>query len=177
MKKAFALLLALVMVFALCACGASKTVVGNWEAQVDVAKAMGDELGEFAQYMTEAKIAVRLNMKEDNTFEMVLDGSTMLPAMRDAIKAYLEDYCTQSGMSLDDLASMTGMTVDQIIDMVIDEVDTSELTNSSTGTYSVDKNTVTLNFDEGTSRNGTWEGDSLTLPVEELGEITFTRSK
>lgn len=178
MKKRISLALALVLLFALCACGApaaKKAVAGTWEGAMDMTDSLSAEMGELAQYLPEAKVTVRLEMAEDGTFTLVVDGSSMLPAMREAVRAYLENYCAQAGLNLADMAAASGMSVDELIDAAMADVDTEELTNSSTGTYTDDNGTLTLQFDGGIAREGTWVEDTLTLPVEQLGDITFTR--
>lgn len=176
MKKTFVLILVLVLVFALCACG-SKTVVGTWEAQQSLTKIMGASDSALVKYMTDVNILVRLELEEDGSFVMTMDGTSMIPALRDAVKSYLEDSCAANGTSLDALAAAGGLTADQLIDKVMESQNTETLTRSVNGTYTVEDSAVTLNFETGTSRTGTWEKDQLSIPTEELGDINFIRCK
>ena len=72
MKKAVALLLVLVMVFALCACGAKSNdpVVGTWKLS---GLMMGEE--DYSSFVS--MFDMQLTFKADGTGTMVYDGDTV----------------------------------------------------------------------------------------------------
>ena len=177
MKKTIALLLVLVMALALCACG-SKTVVGTWEARQNVAEILGSAEGNpLAKYMGDVDILVQLEMKDDNSFTMTLDGTAMADAMRGALRAYLTDVCAENGTTLDALAEASNTTVDQLIDAMLQAQTPEDLTRTITGTYTVDGSKVSMSYDEGGTREATWEKNKLSVPTSGDGSMTFTRSK
>ena len=176
MKKAFALLLILALALALCACG-SKSVVGAWEAVQDMTEGMTASGSPIAAYMKNVKVIVRLELREDGSCTMLLDGSSMITEVRNAVREYLEASCAANGSSLEEKAAASGLTVDQVIDMVMEGQETDDLTRSIDGTYTVAENTLTFNFEGGSSRTGTWEKDNLFLTTDQLGDICFTRCK
>ena len=179
MKKTIYLRLVLLQVFAHCACGSSKTVVGTWTGKMDATKFFEEEadFADYAPYMKDANFDLRLEMKENNTFVLVMDATSLKPAIRDAFEAYLDNFCQEQGMTREDFAAAAGQTIDQLLDSAMEEFDPAEINQTINGTYSNAKGMLTCNYDDGTSSTGSWEGDTLTLSEPGVGDINFARSK
>jgi uncharacterized lipoprotein YehR (DUF1307 family) len=175
MKKFFALLLVVCLVFALAGCGGSKSPAGTWQAKINLAEVAGDELAELKDYLKDANVDLALEMREDKTYTLSMDGTALKPVLKDAFRAYLNDMLTQMGMTAEDFESLSGQSIDAMIDEALEQMDTSELNKSVNGTYTEDGGKVTLTPESGTVLSGTWEGDTLTLHDDDLGDIAFTR--
>ena len=175
MKKAFAFLLALCLVFSLAACGASKTEEGIWQGKIDLKAVAGDELGEMADYLQSADVDVILELKADKSFDLKMDASAMLPVLKDAMRAYMEDMLASMGMSVEDFEAAYGQSLDAMIDAAVQEMNTDDLNQNISGTYTEDNGKLVLTPASGSVVNGAWSGDSLTLQEDGIGDITFAR--
>ena len=173
MKKIFALLLALSMVFVLAACGGSETAAGTWNAKLNLAEIAGEEMGDMADLFKDVNVDVVLDMKSDNTFTLTMDAASAMSALKDAVRAMVPQLLEQYNMTEDDLAA-AGMSVDDLIDQVAGEMDISELTQTISGTYKDEKGSLTFTPSEGTSFKGTWSGKTLTVDEDSI-KIEFTR--
>ena len=175
MKKFFALLLVLCMVFALVGCGGGKSVAGTWQSKVSLVEVAGDELAELKDYMADANVDFVLEMKADKTFTMSMDATTMMPVLKDAFRAYLDDMLGQMGFTAADYEAMTGQSVDAMIDETLAGMG-DDLNKTFTGTYTEDGGKLVLNSDDGSKPiEGSWEGDTLTLHDDDIGDIAFAR--
>ena len=175
MKKYIALLLALVMVFALAACGSTKSPAGSWTAKVNLAEIAGDSMGEMADYLKDMMVDVNLEMNEDKTFVLQLDANSAIPALKEGMRAYMNDMLTGMGMTAEDYEAAAGASLDDLIDEAIAEMDPEDLSETLTGTYTLEGSKLTLTADDGTLNTGTWDGDTLKLDVDEFGQLSFTR--
>ena len=175
MKKFFALLLVLCMIFALAACG-GKNAVGTWQGKVNLAEVAGAELGELKDYMKDANVDFILELKSDNTFTLQMDGTALMPILKDAFRAYLDDMLSSMGMTAADYEAAAGQSVDALIDSALAEMNTDDLNKSISGTYTDDGGKLVLTPNDGSAPvNGSWEKDALTLHDDDIGDIAFTR--
>lgn len=161
MKKFFALLLALSMIFALAACGGAKTPAGNWVGTINFAELVGEEIPEDYEMFKNLNLDVILELKSDNTFSLAIDGEKAMPAMREAMAAFLNTMLEQQGLTAEDFEAMSGQTVDALIDEGMKELDFTEM--STTGTYTEEKGALVLTEKNGTEYKGSWEKDTLSL--------------
>ena len=175
MKRIFTLVLALCLVFALAACGGSKTAAGSWQAKVNLADIAGDELGDMAGYFKDVNVDVNLEMRTDKTFTLNIDAASAAPAMKDGMRAYVEDMLGQMGLTAEDYEAQSGKTLDAIIDEALSEFNSGELSQTFSGTYTDEGGKLLLSADDGSTNTGTWEEDVLTLDVETIGQLAFTR--
>ena len=175
MKRFFALMLVLCMVFALAACGSTKSPAGSWTAKVNLVDIAGDELGEMVDYMKEMNVDVNLEMNEDKTFVLKMDAASAMPALKEAMRAYLNDMLSEMGMTAEEYESQSGSSLDALIDEAIAEMDSEDLSETVKGTYTVEGTKLTLTAEDGTVNTGTWDGDTLKLDVSSIGEMAFTR--
>ena len=94
MKKSIALLLCLVLVLSLCACGAKESVVGTWNASVNMADLFNEQMAsepEMAEYvkLETLNFAFVLELKEDGTCTMKVDPDAMTAAIEEIPYALL----------------------------------------------------------------------------------------
>jgi outer membrane protein assembly factor BamD (BamD/ComL family) len=151
------------------------TPTGTWYAQINLAEVAGDELGELAAYLGDANVDLILELKDDNSFTLQMDGTALLPVLKDAFRAYLNDMLSSMGMTAADYEAAAGQSVDALIDEALAELDISELNESVSGTYTDADGSLTLSPFLGTPLRGSWEGDDMVLYDDDLGAIRFTR--
>ena len=176
MKKIFALLLALSMVFALAACGGGKTCEGTWNASLNLAELAGDELGDMGELFKDINVAVNLDLNKDKSYVLSIDAASALPAIREAVKSYLTKVAEEQGISLEQLEELSGQTLDAMLDEAMQEANFEELSQTFKGTYTEEGGKLTLNPEEagGQINTATWENDTLTMDAGGK-TITFTR--
>ena len=175
MKKLFAFVLALCMVFALAACGSTQSPAGSWTAKVNLMEIAGDELGEMAEYVQDMQVDVNLDLNEDKTFTMKMDAASAIPALKEGMRAYLNDMLSEMGMTAEDYEATAGKSLDALIDEAIAEMDSEDMSETIKGTYKVEGTRLTFTADDGTLNTGTWDGDTLKLDVDDFGQLAFTR--
>ena len=116
MKRIFAFMLVLCMVFALAACGSAKSPAGSWTAKVNLADIAGDSMGEMADYLKDMMVDVNLDMNEDKTFVLKMDANSAIPALKEGMRAYMNDMLTGMGMTAEDYEAAAGASLDDLID-------------------------------------------------------------
>lgn len=149
--------------------------VGTWVGKINLAEAAGQQLGELAPYLADANVELVLELREDNSFTLTLDATVIMPLLKDAFLAYLNDMLSDLGMTAEDFEAMTGQSLDALIDEALAEMDTESLIQNISGTYTVDGEALVLSASGSIPINGTWEGDKLVLHEGDLGDIAFTR--
>jgi len=144
MKKITALLLALIMLLSLCACGAKKPeLLGRYENELDVTAAVifpiDDAIGftevegySVADYLPEKKLSFKMvsEFNEDGTYATYIDTASCEKAMEDvkaAIIASLESYMfdtykkmiNETGLvsieTKEDVAAFIGLSWDELV--------------------------------------------------------------
>ena len=179
MKKILSCLMVLCLILALAACGGSKAadMVGTWTGTLDMVDYIVSETPEMEGYLKEAPVAVTLVLGADGNYTLDIDGNTMLPAFREAMVAFLLDQLEQqtgTRMTMEEVEQTTGMTEDEILDEVLAEVDLSELSYHDSGTYKIDGNNIV--YDDGGMDPFTLDGNTLTIPVEDFGDVVLTKA-
>ena len=195
LKRLFALLMAVAMVFCLAACGGDaetgveekeknvkKTLVGDWEAEVDLsdmmAEMLADELGMEID-VDDFAITMALTFEDDGTFkaEMKADWEEAVEDLVDNIWDYiLETTAEEAGMSVsevEELMEEQGVTKDMLMEEVDMEDIMGDLEEKITGEWVLDgdklymaeenpedEEPVIIDFDG---------GDVFT--IEEMGDI------
>ena len=137
LKRLFALLMAVAMVFCLAACGGDaetgveekeknvkKTLVGDWEAEVDLsdmmAEMLADELGMEID-VDDFVVTMALTFEDDGTFkaEMKADWENAVEDLVDNIWDYiLETTAEEAGVSVsevEELMEEQGVTKDMLM--------------------------------------------------------------
>lgn len=175
MKRFFALVLALCLVFALAACGSTSSPAGSWTAKVNLVEVAGDELGEMADYLKDMQVDVNLDMNEDKTFVLQMDAASAIPALKEGMRGYLNDMLSEMGMTAEDYETMSGSSLDALIDEAVAEMDPEDLGETLKGSYTVEGTKLTLTAEDGSLNTGTWDGDTLKLDIDGVGELAFTR--
>lgn len=194
MKKVFALLLALVMMFALAGCK-EESVVGTWKADIDITDALetslvdtlvdslGVEIPESEETLSPVTMRLYMKLNEDNTYVVTIDGEHLLNGMdvmlHEIVDIYLVEamYITgeQSGVSREDLdtsfESKYGMSIkDYLVSSIekmdlLSELDISEL-QDITGKYKLEGGKLYFDDDEGSTY--TLEDGKLSMSIADV---------
>ena len=151
-------------------------IFGIWTAYLDVDQVMGDQMDGMEEYFEGVQMEVQLELRSDDSFTLSVDGSTMIPAMTVAVRAYLEQYLEQSGLSVETLEAMTGQSFDELLDEALANMDTEELFHSMSGSYELKDGELTLKVDGSDSQAAKLSGNTITFAIDELGELTFTHT-
>ena len=175
-KRIAALLLALVMVFALCArsdSGSGKDkdkgekvekktdaelIVGTWETEMSMTDYYGDDMGELEGMeayfdFDKIKITMTFEFEEDGTYTMSVDGdeAEIKAILRDGFEKLMNDMLEGTGYTIEDAAAEEGMTADEYLDALMEEsFGSGDLidVDDELGEYKV-KNGKLYLFDEG----------------------------
>ncbi len=167
MKKLLAILLSLLMIVScismLSACGrkggkddetkSAKTkdkieeedeevsIVGKWEAEIDFAKVIGEELEDFD--VDEMVVTLTAEFDKKGKVELTLDEDEKDDAELDVPKDVVE---SEYGMDFDDFLDESGMTEDDLVEAMFEDMDTSELHHE--GVYKLDGDKLDMADDE-----------------------------
>ncbi len=151
-----AVVLLLTMVLSMTGCGEEKSVAGTWEGTIDMTEALNNELTkadpEMGKYLKveDFEITLRLTFGEDGSFKMEADEDSCETAFKNlrkpfekGIREYLEETMKASGlgnMTLDEVLESAGLNLNDMIDDVMEQMDTSELAESmkQEGKYTLD---------------------------------------
>lgn len=181
-KRIIALLLLLVMLFALAACGGRKpSVVGLWEAEVDMRDQMVEQLDasvggskSFGDYLDSFVWVLTLELKENGTYTLGYNIDRDMAAFKAAVVDYMRDMINeQVGMEVSDelIAQALGMPLEDYAQSVIDAMTESLETESAP--YRDEKGT--LIWEDGAQSPYVLTKDTLSFSVETLGELNFKR--
>ena len=151
-------------------------IFGIWTAYIDVEDAMGDQMEGMEEYSEDVQMEVLLELRSDNSFTLSMDGSAMVPAMTLAVRAYLEEYLEEAGISIDALESMTGQSFDEMLDEALASMDADELYHSMSGTYELKDGELTLKAEGENAQVAKLNGNTITFDVDDLGELVFTHT-
>lgn len=202
LKKLLALLMAVVMVFALAACGNGAESDSDDDDKKSSSSSKDEDGVEGkwkATYTADAEMLglkgydVSLNMYfeltiEGDTFEMGLSADKM----RDSYMDFTEDVAiiTWEEMIADydseeEAETALSMTREEFVQAVIDEVDVDaaleEIAATVEGTVELDGDKITLTHDDEDEdpAEGTWDGNTITLENDLNGEsmeLVFERA-
>lgn len=188
LTKVTVLLLALVMVLSLCACGgndAGKALVGTWALDCDLADAMADELGsDYADFSAPLKLTILFDFNEDGTYKMYIDESTFTDSFNSWVDAFLDysvdmlyDTFEAQGLTKEEADSLVmenfGMSIeDYMRETVASSLDAGALAREmeTTGNYETKGNKLYLaegssKIDESYYDIFTVNGNKLTLEL------------
>lgn len=137
-QKLSAILIALVLMLSLVACGASeeKQLVGTWTTELDISSAINDQLAALQLGSTPDVALIMpmvLTLKEDNTYTFSADADKFADSFTDYMEAYkdiLKDAMYAEGessnMTRDEfdaaMAEMYGMNVPDYIDAMFEQM-------------------------------------------------------
>ena len=152
------------------------TVVGTWISTVDLMEVLGEENDEMGQYFSGLQVDLILDIRSDGTFTLSLDGESMIPGMKRGMRAYLEAYMEENGITAEQLESITGQSVDDLISEAIAEMDTEDLNKSLSGTYTEENGQIVLTSENEKNDKGSWSGSKLDMEVEDYGKVSFIRA-
>lgn len=151
-------------------------IFGIWTAYIDMEDAMGSQMEGMEEYFEDVQMEVLLELRADNSFTLSMDGSAMIPALTLAMRAYLEEYLEESGISIEALESMTGQSFDEMLDEALASMDADELYHSMSGTYELKDGELTLKADGESAQAAKLSGNTITFDVDDLGELVFTHT-
>ena len=181
-KKILCLFLALLMLFALAACGAKKpSVVGVWKADLDMRDQMVEEMDDaidvdlsFGEYLDSFVWSITLELGKDGSYSLQYDISKEKDHFVDAVVRYMRDaIIRQAGMEVSDdlIAQALGMSLEDYAKMVADQM--TEAATAESGTYK--DNGKKLTWENGEESPYVLTEDTLSFSVATLGELNFTR--
>ena len=175
MKKLFALLLALCMILALTACGGAKNdVAGTWVGTVDAARYIIEDAPEMKDYLKSAPVSITLELTADGHYTLNSDGTTMIPAFKEAMRGYMQELIQQEGITVEAFEAQTQKTLDEFIDGMVGEMELGDLTESVSGLYTAADGKITFDPGQDVQVDGTWAGDSMSFDID-IGSVTLTR--
>ena len=181
-KKILCLLLALLMLLSLAACGAKKpSVVGVWEADLDMRDQMVEEMDasvgvdlSFGEYLDSFIWTVTLELNKDGTYSLKYDLGKDMDHFVDAVVKYMRDaIIQQAGMEVSDelIAQALGMSLEDYAKMVADQM--TEAAAAESGKYKDDGKKLT--WENGEESPYELTEDTLSFSVVNLGELNFKR--
>ena len=147
---------------------------GVWMARVDMRDILVEETPELEDYLGSANMNVYLVLKDDGSYELTADGSSLIPAFREAAYKYLETMCEENGKSIDDLQELTGMDAETMLDALIADMDLEETSDTFEGSYTQRDGALVLDPGQNETE-GSYDGMLLTMEIEEE-KLIFTRS-
>ena len=119
LTKLTVLLLALVMVLSLCACGgddAGKALVGSWGLEYDLADALANELGsDYADFDASLKMTLMFDFNADGTFKMYVEEESFTKNF----DAWLDELVDYSADMLYDILEGQGMSREEADDFIL----------------------------------------------------------
>ncbi len=148
-------------------------IYGLWAAEMDFAAVMGEADESLAEALKDVTAQVLLEIRSDNTFIVSMDPTSMMPALRVAMTAYLEAMLAEQGMTIEQFESMTGQTLDAVLDEAFKGM--TQETLEIKGTYEQEDGQITMRSEDGTDTVGTLSGNTLTFTADSLGELSFTQ--
>ena len=190
MKKITAMLLCLVLVLSLCACGAKENLVGTWKANIELADLMnkeiaasGDEAMAEAMNLESFQLPLILELREDGTCTMKVDPEAMAASadklaadLTEGLKAYFVTMLQQQGLEVEDpteFLTTMGLDLDALVaemkDQFLSEETFAEFTMESK--YKAEDGKIYFSDDLESEINAdeyntyTLKGDTLTLDV------------
>lgn len=192
LTKLTVLLLALVMVLSLCACGgkddAGKALIGTWALDCDLADAMADELGsDYADFNAPLKLTILFDFNEDGSYKMYIEEGSFTDSFSSWMDAFI-DYSVD--MMYDMFEDAYGLSKEDADDLVLESygmsmeeymreemsaaIDINALVREmeSSGTYETKSNKLYLaegssKIDENYYDIFTVDGNKLTLELPE----------
>lgn len=178
MKKQIAITLCLVMLISVLfsGCGGSESIVGTWNATVDMSNFLNESIAaadeSMAEYLnfTDIKLDLAMTFKEDGTYTISFDQTSieaMMETLMDQMLPAMDTMMQETmGMSLDDLLTLSGMTEDEMLSTMMasmqESMDMSEL--NMEGNYIIQNGVL-------------YSTDSLSVPADTNSEaIPYTLS-
>ncbi len=150
------------------------SIYGKWVAGLKLLDFLGEEDEELKALLGDMEMQVVLELRSDETFTMSMDAEEIMPALRLALRSYLETSLAESGIDAETLFAMTGQSLDDLLDDALAEsMDSSEMSYAISGTYKVEGQEIVLTAENNNDTKGTLKGSSLAFDVEDFGELTF----
>ena len=181
-KRLIALALALVMLFALAACGAKKpSVVGIWKADLDMRGEMVEQMDasvggskSFGEYLDSFVWELTLELRDDGSYTLSCNIDRDIANFKSAVVAYMRDMINEqvgSEVSDDLIATALGMPLEDYAQTVVDAM--TSAAETETGKYQ-DKGGALI-WGNGEKSPYELTEDTLSFSVETLGQLDFTR--
>lgn len=151
--------------------------LGEWSGKlylVDLIE-LDEEDEEMAAFMKDVSVDVTVELRADGTYSLTSDASYVLPAVKTALRAYLDQMCKTNNITPEQLEQSVGMPIDQYLDQIIAGMDVSEMNVTAEGSYSVQNGKIVFDEEQSGMLSGMWFGNTLILPLDETGNIVFTR--
>ena len=167
MKKVLSLTMVVVMLASIMvlftACGGDKaTFVGKWNAEIDMAKILNEQLnaaGTFGEIeLSDISVVMNFEFNDDDTYAISLDEASaeemaeslkgqLKPIMEDMMAAMLED----TGVTLEDYLAETGTDLDAMMEESFDVAALTESFGDMKGQYLVQDGKLYTSDDEKTA--------------------------
>ncbi len=178
MKRVLAVLTALVMLFAMTACGAKETInlVGTWEGEIDYAGVVNSFVSEnevlsvSGATLDSAPVKVTYTFGEDGTASCTLDRQQFYAGLSVMLREILTPVIAAigGGMTLEEYMATSKMSEEELLFSLFTEELVNRMENvlSFTGTYTLqhDELSVTANGDTSLTKVSV-KRDTLTLEV------------
>lgn len=173
--KILSVLLAVMMLVCLVACdkdedGGKKgdSIVGKWEGKLSD-KAIEEMLG-AEDLDIDTKLTICFEFDEDGEGKMGFDEDNFKDFVEEFAELSLEMMAEEMGMTADDMLSAMDMTKNEYIDLVFEEMDSTELEIEFTYEIDGDEMTLTNEDDEESVITFELDGDELKMTdIEEEG--------
>lgn len=208
LTKIISVMLVLVMAVGLSGCANEKSaVLGTWKANVNLAdyvnQGMAQEDASAAEYLSVDSfyLTMVLTLREDNTYTVSLDESTVDTAMeqfkqdiRGGMEQYLVDMMAESGIeaTIDEIMEAAGTSMEELLEQAFTDEMVHQIVDEarSEGKFKVKSGKLYLSagldyeVDDNVYDNYKVDGNTLTL-LDYVGEddgflgmypITFTKA-
>lgn len=150
--------------------------LGTWSGKLYLADLMElNEDDEMYPYLKNVSLDVNVELRADGTYTLSLDGTTIVPTIKAAMRAYIEDVCKQNNTTVEAFEEAAGKPLDEYLDDALSEMDLDELTDSVDGEYAVKNGKVLFDGEQNGMLSGMWFGNTLILPLDESHNIVLTR--
>ncbi len=181
MKKLLAMLgVGVLSASLLVGCGGVDTekYVGEWSSVATVS----EEVPEMGELSVDVTITMTVNEDETYTLEAAVEEASieeLKTATVDAINAQIDTTATTAGVEREEVVAQTeeqlGMTIDEYVNAEMEANAASFAPESLEGAWEVKDETLVLSAGTVDESTLTWDGDSLVLTDETLGEVVFTK--
>lgn len=202
-KKCAALLMALVLVLGLCACGAKEPeseLYGTWKYSLDLAAAIDQQLesllGEPMPVDADLVMPVTFTFQKDKTFTLAMGDEELktnfaayVEALKDSVTELIYGQAEDMDMSREDFdaafAEGYGMSVrdycGQLMDSLLNDSLIEELASTETGVYRVKEGKLYVAASEDALSEDvylayTLEGDDLTIDSAEGDPLNLSET-
>lgn len=174
----------MVMIFKLAGSAAEKVeeseepvdITGTWVGIVDMRDFVVESAPDMDGYLNSAPVAITMEMRDDGTYTLIIDATTAIPAVTEALRSYVEATCAENGLTQAEFEAAIGMTIDEFLEEAVSQMDLEGAVQTVTGEYVEEDGKVT--WDPGAEETrGIFTGSILTFSVEGFGDTVLSRGE